>query len=181
MSALVLIKEVTANNANVVQVTDCFSATYSHYYITITDHQPATQRENNSADFRLINSSGNIVAQDYDHRGLFFRGYGASDSVIDLGGTSRDDLAILYSDTNAEGGSGNMVMYIYNPYANDKYTFVTQQGSGTMSYPSSTEKGYMQFGSGVYKSTDRITGFSVTNRDNYNISSGKYRVYGLKD
>ena len=52
MSALVLIKEVTANNANVVQVTDCFSATYSHYYITITDHQPASQRENNSADFR---------------------------------------------------------------------------------------------------------------------------------
>ena len=50
-----------------------------------------------------------------------------------------------------------------------------------MSFPSSTEKGYMQFGSGVYKSTDRITGFSLTNRDNYNISSGKYRVYGLKD
>ena len=72
MSALVLIKEVTANNANVVQVTDCFSATYSHYYITITDHQPASQRENNSADFRLINSSGNIVAQDYDARALFF-------------------------------------------------------------------------------------------------------------
>ena len=50
-----------------------------------------------------------------------------------------------------------------------------------MSYQSTTEKGYMQFGSGVYKSTDRITGFSFTNRDNYNISSGKYRVYGLKD
>ena len=181
MSALVLIKEVTANNANVVQVTDCFSETYSHYYITITDHQPASQRENNSADFRLINSSGNIVAQDYDAKALFFRGYGGSDSVVDLGGTGRDDLAILYSDTNAEGGSANMVMYIFNPYANDKYTFVTHQGSGTMSYPSSTEKGYMQFGSGVYKSTDRITGFSVTNRDNYNISSGKYRVYGLKD
>ena len=74
-----------------------------------------------------------------------------------------------------------MVMYIYNPYANDKYTFVTHQASGTMSYQSTTEKGYMQFGSGVYKSTDRITGFSFTNRDNYNISSGKYRVYGLKD
>ena len=69
MSALVLIKEVTATT-QMLSATDCFSATYSHYYI-ITDHQPASQRENNSADFRLINSSGNIVAQDYDHRGLF--------------------------------------------------------------------------------------------------------------
>ena len=180
MSNLRLINETTVSTpSNKIQITDVFSADYDIYCIEVSNTTAGTQRENNSMDIRLINSSGSEIAtSNYDSEMLFARDF--SSSFLDIGGANRDDFALLYHDTSGQNGNGNMTMYVFNPFANDKYTFQIQQTAGRMSYPSTTSTGMMSKGIGVLKQMTSITGYSFTNRNSYNINTGTFRIYGLR-
>ena len=178
MSNLRLINETEITTpANKIQITDVFSADFDIYCIEVVNTTAGTQRENNSMDIRLINSSGSEIATtSYDNEAVFFRG--ATD--IELGGASRDEFALLYHDTSGQNGNGNMTMWVFNPYSSSSYTFNIHQTSGQMSYPSTTSIHYNTKGIGVLKQTTSITGYSFTNRDSYDINTGIFRTYGLR-
>lgn len=178
MSNLRLINETEVTTpANKIQITDVFSADFDIYCIEVVNTTAGTQRENNSMDIRLINSSGSEIATtSYDNKSLFFRG--ASD--IELGSTNRNDFALLYHDTSGQNGNGNMTMWVFNPYSSSSYTFNMHQTSGQMSYPSTTSIHHNSKGVGVLKQTTSITGYSFTNRDAYDINTGIFRTYGLR-
>jgi len=180
MSNLRLINETeVATPANKIQITDVFSADFDIYCIEVVNTTAGTQRENNSMDIRLINSSGSEIATtSYDNKALFFRGVTATS--IELGSANRDDFALLYHDTSGQNGNGNMTMWVFNPYSSSSYTFNIHQASGEMSYPSTTSIHFNTKGIGVLKQTTSITGYSFTNRDGYDINTGIFRTYGLR-
>ncbi len=180
MSSLIKIDETTVGTpANRINITDVFSADYDTYCIQVTDTLAGTQRENNSMDVQLINSSGSVITNTiYDSEMLFGRGFSAD--FLEIGGVSRDEIAILYHDNGSQNGNGNMIMWVFNPFQSNTYTFQVQQSTGRMSYPSTTEIPFMSKGIGVLRQQSSITGYSFINRDNYNINTGTFRTYGLK-
>lgn len=179
MSALRLINEtVLTTAANKIELTNVFSEDFDIYCIAVNNTRAGTQRENNSMDMRLINSSGSeVTASIYDNEAMFARGFVAS--YLQIGGANRDDFALLYHDTSGQDGNGNMLMWIFNPYQSDRYTYSVHQTSGRMSYTGTTEIPYTSKGISVLKQKSRITGFSFTNRDSYDIASGTFRTFGL--
>jgi len=180
MSNLILIDETTVGTpANRINITDVFSANYDTYCIQVTDTLAGTQRENNSMDMQLINSSDSVVTDTtYDSEMLFARNF--SGTYLNIGGAGRNEIAILYHDNGSQNGNGNMIMWVFNPFQSDTYTFQVQQSSGRMSYPSTTEIPHMSKGIGILRQQSSITGYSFINRDNYNINTGTFRTYGLK-
>ena len=180
MSALRLINETSIGTpVNRISIEDVFSADYDIYCIQVTDTLAGTQRENNSMDIQLINSSNSVVTDSiYDSEMVFARGF--SGTYLSIGNANRDDFGILYHDNGAQNGNGNMIMWVFNPFQSDTYTFQVQQSIGRMSYPSTTQVSYMSKGIGVLKQKSSITGYSFHNRDSYNINLGTFRTYGLR-
>ena len=99
-------------------------------------------------DMRLINSSGSeVTATNYDNESMFARGF--VDSYIELGGANRDDFALIYNDTSGQDGNGNMLMWVFNPFQSDRYTYSIYQTSGRMSSTGTTERPYTSKGRSV--------------------------------
>ena len=180
MSNLRLIKEVEVTTpANRILVTDVFSEDYDVYCVQFFGTTAGSQRENNSFDMRLLdNVNQEIVGSNYDNKMVFFRG--VVDTHIEIGGANRDDFAIFYHDNSAQNGLGNSTLWIFNPFASDKYTYYIQQTSGHMSYTTTTAIPNISKGLGCLKEQRSITGFSFTNRDSYTIASGTFKTYGLR-
>tara|TARA_Y100000114_G_scaffold116371_1_gene110643 strand:- start:191 stop:739 length:549 start_codon:yes stop_codon:yes gene_type:complete len=179
MSSLKLINTTTVSSAaNKITVSDVFSADYNIYCIQVVGTTCASQRENNSMDMRFIGtSSGEITSNDYAREYTFMRGF--SDAFFDSGSVTRDEFNIIYHDTAAQNGVGNSTVWVFNPYSNSTYTMGYLVNSGRMSYPGTTQRPYFSQGVGALKTTESITGFTFTNRDNYNIATGTFRTYGL--
>lgn len=178
MSSLKLINTTTVSSAaNKITVSDVFSADYNIYCIQVVGTTCASQRENNSMDMRLIGtSSGEISSTSYAREYNFYRGFS---DFFDSGSVSRDEFNVVYHDTAAQNGVGNSTMWIFNPYSNSTYTMGYLVNSGRMSYQTTTQRQYFAQGVSALKTTESITGFTFTNRDNYNIATGTFRTYGL--
>ena len=180
MSNLRLLNQFTISTpANKIAITNVFSADYEVYCIQFFGTSAGTQRENNSFDMRLINSSGQEVSQSiYHSKMLMYRG--VSSDPIEVGGENRDDFAIFYHDTTAQDGITNCTMWIFNPFASDKFTYQFQQTSGHMSYTGTTKIPTFTKGIGVLNQQSSITGYSFTNRDSYTIATGTFKTFGLR-
>lgn len=174
---LISTTEVTQGNANKITINPVFSADYKVYFVQFNNTSADTQRENNSMDVRLVDSTGTEITANYDHRNLMFRGY--TNAPFDLGGSSRDEIALIYHDKDDNHGNGNGSMWIYDPFGSN-YTYQSFQETGSMAYPSSTKIGVHIRGGGVHKANTSITGISFTNRDSYDIETLTCRIYGLE-
>ena len=180
MSNLRLVKQVEVTTpANKIDITDAFTENYDVYCVQFFGTTAGTQVENNSFDMRLLDNVNNeITTSNYDHKMVFFRG--VTSTHIEVGGQNRDDFAIFYHDTSGQNGSSNATLWFFNPFASDKYTYYVQQTSGIMSYPSTTAIPNITKGLGCLKELRSITGFSVTNRNSYTITTGTFKIYGLR-
>lgn len=179
MSSLRLVRHFVAlEDVNKISIEDVFTDDFEIYNIQIRNTRAGTQRENNSQDIRLISAGGSEISSSiYDNESHFARGVSAS--YLEVGSANRDDFALLYHDTASQYGNGNMNMWIFNPFQSDRYTFHIMQTSGRMSYPTTTSIPLISKSCGVLKQKSCITGFTITNRDSYDIDSGDFRVYGL--
>ena len=84
--------------ANRQDFDNLFSDDFDIYQLIINKYNPDTLRENNSAEIMLINKQGNLVTDSqYASEHIFYRGTSGSDSEIELGGASRNEIAIIYS------------------------------------------------------------------------------------
>ena len=180
MSALRLINETSISTpVNTISMTDVFSADFDVYCLQVVGTSASTSLDNNSMDVKLVNSSGSAITDTiYDAEMVFARGFSAT--YLSIGSANRNDFGLLYHDTAANNAHSNMIMWIFNPFQSDTYTFQIQQSSGFIRQPSNSITGMMHKGIGVLKQKSCITGISFVNRDNLNIASGTFRTYGLR-
>ena len=170
---LEFIKSVSGTIVSSLSVTDCFSADYDVYYLSITK---IDQSANGTAIIhRFLDSSNTaITSASYDYAILVmksnttFAESKATNSTYGFGGVG-------YGIRDAEDGVG-AGMYIYNPYESSSYTFATAQNSFIV-LAGTTLEGYKSIN--VLKSAEQCNGieFFPEAGDFTNITVS---VYGVK-
>jgi len=165
---LEFIKSASGTSVSSLSVTDCFSADYDVYYVSISKADLSTAGYHYA---RFIDSGGVDSTANYDSAGLSTRSYTTFGQMRFTGQTYINNIA--YQTTNASDGTG-ISFYVFNPYDSSSYTFALAQTS-------SFNSGSGLFGVkhiSVHKVAEQITGI------NFFPASGTYdnitiNVYGL--
>ena len=168
MSALRLINETEITGAvSFVNVQDVFSADFDIYKITYAGGTPSTTT---SVDLRFINSSGSVIASDYDYARLSMTSHIAFAEIRSTTGTFVDDFfsGNSYND-------GQSVGWVFNPYSSSSYTFALYQNMSA----SSTPYTWGQKGIAVLHQSTSCTGFQFL-PSGATFSTGFIRTYGLR-
>tara|TARA_R100001086_G_scaffold141781_1_gene74480 strand:- start:148 stop:684 length:537 start_codon:yes stop_codon:yes gene_type:complete len=176
MSNLRLIKQTaTASGISSVSLTDVFSADYDIYCVTVAQTTyDVTNTDVIAVKLRFISAGGSIVsASNYDSANMHMKAETTKDEDKFENGTYSYSGAII---GNYENGGG--VHWIYNPYNNDRYSFVTFEGGG--GYDSSNNKMRSQKGIGILKQTASMTGVNFYSSNTSNTFSAYVTVYGLR-
>ena len=165
---LEFIKSASGTSVASLDVTDCFSADYDVYYVTIT------KLDTTSTDYtygRIINSSGVDSGSNYSYAYLQMTSAsvfaeGRSASTTTMSGMS-------YQSTGAADGIGHS-FYCFNPYDSSSYTFFTSQSAGFWS-------GVDLYGfKGIYvhKVAEQVTGLHFNRSGSFDTIT--VNVYGVK-
>ena len=168
---LQFIKSATGSNVASVSVTDCFSAKYDVYMVSITKWNYVNSSV--VAGMRFIDSGGSVISDsEYDHANLQLRMYAGFQELRATGETNIN-VGINSTGGNIENQAG-FTAYIFNPYDSSSYTFSTNQDSA---FTSSGGIGFK--GIGVHKSAEQLSGVNFFDRLGGNISA-TINVYGVK-
>jgi len=168
---LEFIKSASGTSVSSLSVTDCFSADYDVYYITLTDLDQSASGV--ATEVRYLDSGGSqISTANYDTAQLVMR----SSSAFAEGRFTNDteQKGISYQVTTTSGGIG-VSMYVFNPFDSSSYTFSTTQTS--FIYSGNLE-GYKSIQ--TLKSAQSVTGISFNNVSPHTFDSIKANVYGVK-
>jgi len=156
-----------------VDVTNCFSADYDVYKITINDFSTAGATQTN-LNGRYIDSGGSVItASNYDMAYLNLK------SNVAFGEdrfTNQTSLFYQFGviDQSPEGNGG--VLYIFNPFSSSSYTFSLSQTSGALSGVLQGTKHI-----GVLKQTASMTGIQIFDANGSRpFDEGKISIYGVK-
>jgi hypothetical protein len=169
---LQFIKSASGTSVSSLSVTDCFSANYDVYMISISKIDKSAIGQTR---LRFIDSGGSVISDaEYDYAELVLTSYAAFAEGKATNATFLDGLG--YSSTALADGIGS-TSYVYNPYDSSSYTFTTSQSSGLYNVGGGGLVGYKQIG--VHKVAEQITGINVLP------NSGTYdnitvNVYGVK-
>jgi hypothetical protein len=165
---LQFIKEASGSGVTTLAVTDCFSAAYDVYFLTVTKADFAS---NAYVWTRFIDSSGSLINQtEYDYASLDMY---ANASFSELRGTGQSSIPNLALSQSGTADFGGITMYIYNPYDSSSYTFVTAQSSTFSSYGRGSKL------IGVHKSAEQLSGIEL-NRSAGDAFDMEIKVYGVK-
>jgi len=167
---LEFIKSASGTSVSSLSVTDCFSADYDVYFISITDLKQASG--GTLISYRYLDSSNTpITSAVYDKAALVVRSGSAFGQSRSTNQTYGLDLN-AYAHTGTQG-IGNSI-YIINPYDSASYSFALAQ---TAHYESGAFAGYKAIG--VMKSAQQCNGIefssSSANFDNITVN-----VFGVK-
>jgi len=166
--SLEFIKSASGTSVTSLSVTDCFSADYDVYQISLVDGQLTTGVANWVLEF--LDSSGTpITTGVYDRAFLTLRAY---NTFLETRGTGLGNYTFGY--VNASESNG-FEMFVYNPYSSSDYTFLNYQHSSFV--PSNG--GYGNKGIGVMKSAQTVTGIKLSGTSG-TFSSIAISVYGVK-
>lgn len=159
--------EVTSAVTN-IDITDCFSADYDVYAITISDLDIANL---SNIVTRFLDSTNTVIsATEYDNADLQVR----SDSAfVEHRSTSQAQIQYIASLGSVTANSNGTVIYVYNPYDSSSYTFVQWQSSGY----TGALRGYK--GIAVHKSAEQINGIRFFQQSG-DTEQGLFAVYGVK-
>ena len=169
---LEFIKSASGTSITTLEVTDCFSADYDVYYISITKiDQSAT---GTAIRHRFLDSSNTaITSASYDQATLVMK---SNTTFSESRGTNATYGfgAVGYGIRDAEDGVGASI-YVYNPYDSSSYSFVSAQNSFIV-LAGTTLEGYKNIS--VLKSAQQCNGIQFLNEagsfDNITVN-----VYGL--
>lgn len=167
MSALRLINDTTATTVSSLSITDVFSSDFKIYKIAIPSFKTSIV---SAIGWRFINSSGSTVTtNNYFKATRVKRSYNTfqSDNV---------NANYFFQMGNSDGtnNSTTNIVWLYNPYQNSEWTFISQQNSDM------TTSGQLGFSAiGVLKETTSITGLNL-----YSNAGGNFdinvKIYGLR-
>ena len=164
---LQFIKSTTAaSGVSSLSVTDCFSAEYDVYQVTVTKLQTSTSA---NIDVRFIDESGVVTGATYDEAIQILVSNTGFSEIRGAGVTSIGGIS--FGNGSTVGASINMT--VFNPNDSSSYTFLTDQSNAW----TGNLQGYK--GIGVEKTAQTITGI------NFFPSSGtltemEISVYGVK-
>jgi len=148
---LEFIKSASGTSVSSLSVTDCFSADYDVYYVSLTKVDTTSDT---SVYIQTVDSGGANTGANYDMAGLYMRAWtsfaeskltnhtawgNGSNFTMLVGGNSAYDMGVGF--------------YVFNPYDSSSYTFIQGQQSGTVP---SGKYGIKHIG--VYKVAEQITG-----------------------
>jgi hypothetical protein len=165
---LEFIKSASGTSVSYIDVTDCFSANYDVYKIMVSKSDVDTQTY---SWIRLLDSTNTVItANEYDYASMDL----ASSTTF---GENRGTNGTAFFNTDVQGtdtakGIG-LVVYIYNPYDSNSYTFANWQSSGVTSVLYGTK------GIAVHKVAEQINGFRYI-RGAGNFDSVTINVFGVK-
>ena len=166
--SLEFIKSASGTSVTNLSVTDCFSADYEVYYVSMTKLDKSTEEWTN---VKLVNASGVTSGSNYDNARLQVSSYTTFGEHRVTGQTSWTNITFQSIGTADGVGFG---MYIFNPSDSSSYTFMKHQASSF--YSSQGMVGTK--GIGVYKVAEAITGVNILSSNNFdNIT---INVYGVK-
>ena len=165
---LEFIKSASGTSVASLDVTDCFSADYDVYYVTIT------KSDTTSTDYtygRIINASGVDSGSNYTYAYLqmtsasaFTEGRSASTTTM---------TGMSYQSTGTADGIGHS-FYVFNPYDSSSYTFFTSQSAGFWS-----GVGLYGFkGIYVHKVAEQVTGLHFNRSGSFDTIT--VNVFGVK-
>ena len=166
--SLEFINSVSGTSVSSLSVTDCFSADYDVYQISLVDAQMTTGAQNCILEF--LDSGGSpITTGVYDRAFLQMRAY---NTFIETRNTGLINYTFGYINASESNG---FEMFVYNPYDSSSYTFLNLQNSSFI--PANGNIGYK--GIGVMKSAQTVTGIKLR------VGSGTFSsiaisVYGVK-
>tara|TARA_R100001463_G_scaffold136065_1_gene200549 strand:- start:72 stop:584 length:513 start_codon:yes stop_codon:yes gene_type:complete len=167
--SLEFIKSASGTSVSSLSVTDCFSANYNVYYLSMVTNDLSTATDNN---YRYIDNGGSVISDSsYDYASLFMPMYANFTEGKATNGSSA--LGVSFGNNGTEGFG--LSMYIYNPFDSSSYSFAQVQSA--FRYPAGGNQGYKSIS--VYKVAESCTGI------NFFPSSGTYdnieiNVYGVK-
>lgn len=176
MSNLRLIKQTaTSSGISTVSLEDVFSSDFDIYKVTIARTTYDVSNTNVIAlKARFISAGGSIVsASNYDSANMHMKADTTKDEDKFQNGTYSYAGPII---GNYENGGGSH--WIYNPYQNDTYTFMTFEGVG--GYDTSNNRMRSQKGIGCLKQQASMTGINFYSSTATNTFSAYISVYGLR-
>ena len=175
-SDYVLLATVDASSSASVSFDGYFSATYKNYTLVISGLTPAT--DNTLLRFRVRQSNADVTSSGY---GFAFYGVYRASGIGDgatVGGGNNNYAEINYSQglSNTAGYGLNGRIYIHNPLATEYRVF--QADTSFFMYDENYAK--VQTNLIYWNGNDTaLSGFSLF-MSSGNISSGSFKLYGLK-
>lgn len=174
MSNLRLINETNVSALTTsVFITDVFSADFDIYKITADNVVQNASASASSLHLRLINSSGSIESTSGDYDSAFLQ---LRDNASFFEGKSTTDtyMNIMLGQVDDNVSSNGAVMYIFNPYNSNSFTFALSQSQcmvGTVA------RGHKAIG--VFTKTNFISGINI-HLSSDGIVGGNFKVFGLR-
>ena len=170
---LQFIKSASASIVTSLDITDCFSADYDVYYLSITK---IDQSSNGTFVYHRLLDSSNVAISDssYDQAILILASNGAFSEYRTTNQSSGFGIA-GYGMRDIEDGMGNGA-YIFNPYDSSSYTFFTAQSSFILN-AGTTMEGYKTIS--VLKSAEQCNGIQL-NAGVGDFTNIKATIYGVK-
>ena len=169
MSNLRLINETSFSSVASATITDCFSADFDVYKITINDYDAGGGSSN--LDYRFVNSSGSVIVTDYDYASQIIRSYSSFGEDKSTSGT---DISTISYDDTLQKGNGT-VAYVFNPFSNTSYTYSLWQNSSPSTIGTVGRKGI-----GILHQLNSITGINFVRDGSATFSLNSVKVYGLR-
>jgi len=156
-----------------VGITDCFNENFDTYFVNVT------KVDGNLGGYylsmRYLDVNGAEITSNYDYANLYLTSHQAFYEFRSTNTTSAGNVGFSGSGgLDLDQYDNGTSMYIHNPHNTDRYTFYQAQSSGISSTPYLA--GFKSIG--VYKSTDRVYGFSI--RGHSAFYGMKIAVYGVK-
>jgi len=172
-TSLQFIKSASGNIVTSLNITDCFSANYDVYYLSITK---IDQSSNGTFVYHRLLDSSNVAISDssYDQAILILSSGGAFSEYRTTNQSSGFGIA-GYGMRDSEDGMGNGA-YIFNPYDSSSYTFFTAQSSFILN-AGTTMEGYKTIS--VLKSAEQCNGIQL-NAGVGDFTNIKATIYGVK-
>jgi hypothetical protein len=157
-----------------VGITECFNENFDSYFVNVTKVDGNLGGYYLSMRYLDINGA-EIATSSYAYANLYMTSHQAYTEFRSQSSTVAGNIGFSGSGgLDVDQYDNGTSMYIHNPHNTDRYTFHQAQASGISSTP--YHAGFKSIG--VYKSTDRVYGFSI--RGHSAFYGMKIAVYGVK-
>ena len=166
---LEFIKSVSGSSVSTLSLTNCFSAEYDVYLMSISK---ADFGGNAYTQIRYIDNGGSVIsANEYDFAVLDMY---ANSSFAELKGTSQSSIPNFALAQSGADDFGGITALIYNPFDSSSFTFSTIQSSSF----SSAGRGSKHIG--VHKSAEQLSGLQINRSDGATMDNLTINLYGVK-
>ena len=170
MSSLRFLERQTSSQASSLDFTDVFTADFDIYKLTF-DFGVGVGSDN--INLRFISHSGNVLTNaNYDTGHIDVNAYTTNSDVNQNAKTSATNIALSHTSSNSSGGA---VVYIFNPFNPNVYTFMLSESSNWFNSSQRNRKNLC-----VFQEKVRCTGFKLIGSSGNAFNNFDATIYGIR-